>query len=313
MVYHWGHNRRFNSYPEYFKKLFGGRVQKLAINAGFTCPNRDGTVAKGGCTFCSNSAFTPSYCNPTKAVSTQIEEGMVFHQFRYRRANQYLAYFQSFSNTYASLDRLKMLYEEALAQPGVIGLVIGTRPDCIDSEKLEYLAHLAEKYYITIEYGIESVNDNTLNLVNRGHDYAQSVWAIEETKKYGLNTGAHFIIGLPGETINDFMNIAFEISKLRLNTVKFHQLQIFRGTAMETDYIQNPEKYQILEMNDYLGILTQMIERINPEVVIERIASEVPPRHLVSAPWGTTRYDEVLRIFEKKLELNDTWQGRLFQ
>ncbi|HOK51332.1 MAG TPA: TIGR01212 family radical SAM protein, partial [Bacteroidales bacterium] len=184
MEYPWRHSRRFNAYPEYFKQIFGHRVQKLTIDAGFTCPNRDGTVANGGCTYCNNDAFNPSYNNPSKSITQQLREGVEFHQERYRTAKMYLAYFQAYSNTYKPLEELKRMYEEALRFPQVIGLVIGTRPDCIDEQKLEYLARLAEKYYIIVEYGVESIYNSTLEKINRGHTFEQSVWAIELTKKY---------------------------------------------------------------------------------------------------------------------------------
>ncbi|PKP17683.1 MAG: TIGR01212 family radical SAM protein, partial [Bacteroidetes bacterium HGW-Bacteroidetes-22] len=181
--------KRYNSYNEYFKRTFGSRVQKLSVDAGFTCPNRDGTVASGGCTYCNNDAFNPSYCQPNKTVTMQLEEGKQFHAWRYRRAVNYLAYFQAFSNTYAPLPKLRELYDEALAVPGVIGLVIGTRPDCVDEEKLDYFATLAEKYYVIIEYGIESCYDQTLCKINRGHSFEEAVKAVKATAQRGIRVG----------------------------------------------------------------------------------------------------------------------------
>ncbi|OFX27283.1 MAG: TIGR01212 family radical SAM protein, partial [Bacteroidetes bacterium GWA2_31_9b] len=191
--YLWGHNRRFNSYSEYFRQNFGERVQKVTIDAGFTCPNRDGSKGTGGCTYCNNDAFNPSYCKPEKSIKQQIEEGMEFHINRYRRAKNYLAYFQAYSNTYAPLEHLKKIYSEALAIPGVVGLVIGTRPDCIDDEKLEYFKELSKSHYIIIEYGVESCYNKTLERINRGHTFEQSVEAIVKTHQLGIKTGAHFI------------------------------------------------------------------------------------------------------------------------
>ncbi len=226
MTYPWGHNRRFNSYTEYFKKHFGERVQKVTIDAGFTCPNRDGLLARGGCTYCNNDAFNPSYCQPIKSVTQQIEEGVEFHKVRYRRATKYLAYFQAYSNTYAPLEELKKIYDQALSFPGVVGLVIGTRPDCIDDEKLEYFSKLSEQYYIIIEYGIESCYNKTLEFINRQHTFEQSAEAIIKTAEYGINTGAHIIFGLPGESRDKMLQEAKILSELPISNIKFHQLQI---------------------------------------------------------------------------------------
>ena len=199
-MYAWGDHRRFNSYSGYFRRTFGGRVQKISVDAGFTCPNRDGKISEGGCTFCNNGAFTPSYCIPAKSIGRQIAEGIEFHGRRYRAASRYLVYFQSFSNTYAPLERLRALYGEALAYPGVAGIVIGTRPDCVDAEKLDYLAEIARDRYVAVEFGIESTCDETLRAVNRGHDFACARRAVEMAAERGLHVGAHFILGLPGET-----------------------------------------------------------------------------------------------------------------
>ena len=223
-TYPWGHNRRFNAYSNYFKKTFGERVQKVTIDAGFNCPNRDGSKGIGGCTYCNNDAFNPSYCVPDKTITQQIYEGIEFHEKRYRRANKFLAYFQAYSNTYAPLKKLKTIYDEALSIPGITGLVIGTRPDCIDDEKLEYFQELSEKYYIILEYGIESTNNDTLKKINRGHTFEEAIEALQKTKQYGIKTGAHFIFGLPGESKGYILGEAKTISSLPLDTVKFHQL-----------------------------------------------------------------------------------------
>ncbi|MBQ5903178.1 MAG: TIGR01212 family radical SAM protein, partial [Alistipes sp.] len=199
MLYAWGDERRYNSYAGYFRRLFGRRMQKLSVDAGFSCPNRDGRIATGGCTFCNNGAFTPSYCSRGLSITRQIEEGIAFHRWRYREAQRYLVYFQSFSNTYAPLEVLRERYEEALAHPDVAGLIIGTRPDCVDEAVLDYLAELARDRYVAVEYGIESVYDASLRAVNRGHDFATAERAVRMTTERGLACGAHFILGLPGE------------------------------------------------------------------------------------------------------------------
>jgi radical SAM protein (TIGR01212 family) len=312
MEYPWKHTRRYNSYPEYFRSIFGNRVQKVAIDAGFSCPNRDGTKGTGGCTFCDNDAFNPSYCDTSKSVTIQIAEGIEFHRTRYRRAKQFLAYFQAFSNTYAPLEKLKVLYEEALSCEGIIGLVIGTRPDCIDEEKLDYLAGLAERYYIKIEYGLESINNETLSQINRGHDFETSLRAIQLTEERKIPVGAHFILGLPGETADSFLANIDIISSLKLESIKFHQLQIIKGTRMEKDFLKNPETFNIFGMDEYLDLMVRIVEKLNPAFVIERIAAEVPPRFLAGTGWGMIRYDQVLRKFEELLENKNTWQGRLY-
>jgi uncharacterized protein len=311
-MYSWGHNRRFNSYTEYFKTIFGERVQKISLDAGFTCPNRDGSKGFGGCSYCNNNSFSPSYCKPEKTVAQQIEEGIEFHKFRYRRADKFLAYFQAYSNTYKDIESLKAIYETA-KQQGIVGFVIGTRPDCIDDEKLDYFAQLAKDYYVIIEYGIESCNDRTLERVNRGHNFATTIDAITRTAERGINVGGHLLFGLPGETKDEMLQQANIISQLPLNTIKFHQLQIIKGTRFEQEYKANPDEFSLFEMSEYIDFIVQFTERLNPKIVIERFSSESPPRYVVAPEWGLIRYDEILRLIEKKMEIMDTWQGRLFE
>ncbi len=310
--YIWGHGRRFNAYSNYFRKYFGTRVQKLSINAGFTCPNRDGTRGTGGCTYCNNDAFNPSYCKPEKSVSQQIEEGISFHKKRYREAGSYLAYFQAFSNTYADLNRLKKLYEEALNFPGIIGLIIGTRPDCIDGQKLNYLRELSERYYISVEYGIESCYNKTLKRINRGHTFEEAEEALRATAVLGINTGAHFIFGLPGETRDEMMNEAAIISKLPLTTAKFHQLQIIKGTPIAAEQSQNPEDFQLFSWEEYLGFFISFLEQLNPAIIVERFTGEAPPRYLKGNLWGRKRTDQIVELVEKRMEELDTWQGKYY-
>ncbi len=312
-IYKWGHQRRFNSYPEYFKSIFGTRVQKVTINAGFTCPNRDGTKGVGGCTYCNNEAFNPSYCSPEKSVREQILNGIHFHKVRYRHASKFLAYFQAYSNTYGDINKLKNIFEEALSVDKVAGIVIGTRPDCIDDEKLEYLSKLSEKHYIIIEYGIESCYDRSLELINRCHNYVTSKQAVIKTKKHGINTGAHMIIGLPGESENDILEGIGKISELPLDTIKFHQLQIHHNTALAKEYLSNPEKFNLFSLNDYLELIVKIIERLNPDFIIERFASETPPKYKIGPDWGSVRNPEIQRMVEKKLEEKNTWQGKYYK
>lgn len=312
MIYLWNHNRRYNAFAPYFKELFGERVQKISVDAGFTCPNRDGTKGRGGCTYCNNNAFNPSYCHPGKPLEQQIKEGIAFHQVRYRRANKYLVYFQPYSNTYAPLERLKELYTTALKQPGVIGLVIGTRPDCVDREKLHYLGELAKEHYITIEYGLESIYDTTLERINRQHTYEESVQAIRLSKEYGLHVGAHFIFGLPGESREMMMASVQEINKLSLDSIKFHQLQIVEDTTMAKDYALRPDDYDLFSFEEYIDFIIRFIEKLNPEFIIERFAGEVPPRYLAGPGWGLIRNDQINVTVEKELEQRNTWQGKFF-
>ena len=311
-VYPWGHHRRYNSYSEYFRRQFGTRVQKVTLDAGFTCPNRDGAKGFGGCTYCNNDAFNPSYCIPQKSITQQITEGVEFHQVRYRRSKNYLAYFQAYSNTYAPLDTLKSLYNEALAFPGVIGLVIGTRPDCIDDEKLEYFARLSEKHYVIIEYGIESCYNRTLERINRGHTYEESETAIRKTASYGIHTGAHLIFGLQGETEADMLAEAAIVSELPLDTIKFHQLQIIKNTRMADNFAADPAQFNLFTLENYIDFIVRFTERLNPAFVIERFTGEAPPRFQAGPVWGGLRSDEVQVMIEKEMEKRDTWQGKWF-
>lgn len=305
-------NRRFNTYVGYHKMKYGSRLQKIVIDAGFTCPNRDGTVATGGCTYCNNDAFHPSYSTPDKSITLQLEEGIEFHKRRYRTAEKYLAYFQPYSNTNASLDILIRLYGEALRHPMVAGLVIGTRPDCVDDEKLKYLSDIAKEKIVVVEYGIESVYNKTLERINRGHTFEQAAEAIFKTASFGLDQGAHFILGLPGETPKMMMAVADEINRLPLQSVKFHQLQIVTGTAMEKDYSDNPQDFYRFGLEEYIDFFIDILERLRPDVYIERFAGEMPPRFVKDNPWGFVRNVELIRMLEKRLEERDTFQARLF-
>ena len=310
--YPWHHAKRYNSYGEYFRRTFGQRVQKVAIDAGFTCPNRNGSKGTGGCTYCNNDAFNPSYCQPHKSVTQQITEGIEFHSVRYRRASNYLAYFQAYSNTYAPLSDLKKLYDEALACPGVIGLVIGTRPDCIDDEKLEYFASLLKKHYVIIEYGIESCYDKTLERINRGHTFRDSAEAINKTADYGIHTGGHLIFGLPGESLEEMLAEAEIVSQLPLNNLKLHQLQIFNHTQLALEYKSHPEAFQLFALDEYIDFIIRFIERLNPSIVIERFSGEAPPRFQAGPTWGKLRTDQVLKLIENEMETRNTWQGKYF-
>lgn len=302
--------RRYNSYVGYFRKVYGERLQKVVVDAGFTCPNRDGSVGLGGCTYCDNAAFHPAYSSRNVPIAQQIDEGIDFHRVRYRNAERFLAYFQPFSNTYAPLEVLRQRYEEALAHPKVAGIVIGTRPDCVDEEKLDYLAELARRKIVIVEYGIESCYDRTLAGINRGHDFATACRAVQMTAERGIRTGAHFILGLPGESREDMLAAAPLINSLPLHSVKFHQLQIVKHTAMEREYDANPGDFVQFTLEGYVDFFIDLLELLRPDLYIERFAGEVPPRFVNSTPWGLVRNAELLRMLERRLEERDTWQGK---
>lgn len=312
MPYPWGDERRFNSYAAYFKRTFGSRVQKVTINAGFSCPNRDGTLSTGGCTFCRNDAFTPSYCQSTKSITQQIDEGIEFHRRRYRTAQRYLAYFQSFSNTYAPLERLRECYDEALAHPDIAGIVVGTRPDCVDEQKLDYFAKLAQRKYVMLEYGVESCYDPTLKHINRGHDFATAERAIRLTAERGIHCGAHFILGLPGESDEMLIKQVEKINRLPLTTIKFHQLQLFKDTAMAAEYDAAPDKFRFWTVEEYIDLFVEIVRRLRPDIVVERFAGEAPPRYHHTKGWGLVRNETLLMMLDRELEQKDVYQGDIF-
>lgn len=317
--------KRYNTFVGYYRRQYGERLQKLVIDAGFTCPNRDGTVGRGGCSFCDNAAFHPSYSTSGKSIAEQIDEGIEFHQVRYRNTKHYLAYFQSYSNTYAPISRLRELYLAALTHPKIVGIVIGTRPDCVDEEKLDFLAGLKageglgdwhrdgfEHPVVKVEYGIESCYDETLLRVGRGHDVAVAEKAVRMSAERGLEPGAHFILGLPGETREMLLGQCRFISSLPLHSVKFHQLQIVKGTRMEKEFAQVPQDFMRLSLPDYLDMVIDILERLRPDLYIERVAGEVPPRFVNETQWGLIRNFQLLHLLDERLSERNTWQGRLY-
>lgn len=273
--------------------------QKLVVDAGFTCPH-------GRCTFCDNAAFHPSYSVPSKSITQQIDEGIAFHAARGRTQGPYLAYFQSFSNTFAPLERLKAVYGEALAHPAVEGLVIGTRPDCVDAEKLDYIASLG---CVRMEYGIESCRDETLRRVHRGHDFACTERAVRETAARGIPVGGHWILGLPGETRETLLEDVAHINALPLDTVKLHQLQILKGTPMAAEFVERPGDFVRWSLPEYIDLLVSLIERLRPDIAVGRLAASVPPRYLAVPGWGV-KATALSALLEARLRERDTWQGR---
>lgn len=306
----WNMTNRYLNYNQVLKTEFTERVQKISINAGFTCPNRDGSKGTGGCTYCNNQTFSPEYCKPHKSVTQQINEGIQFFHHKYA-SQHYLAYFQSYTNTYDTIDKLKSIYEEALTIPQVIGIVVGTRPDCVNDELLDYFADLSKNYYVMIEYGIETTNDQTLALINRGHDYACAVNTIHATAQRGIRVGAHLILGLPTESHETILQHAIEISKLPLTALKLHQLQLIKGTKMAAQYHTNPTWFYLYNAEEYCNLVIDFLEHLRPDIAIERFVSQSPKDLLISPEWGLKNF-EFLMMVEKQLVKRNTYQGKLF-
>ncbi|MFO8054254.1 MAG: TIGR01212 family radical SAM protein [Bacteroidales bacterium] len=311
MIYSWGTERRFNAYVDHLKDTYGHRIQKVAVDAGFTCPNRDGSLGHRGCTYCDNQAFTPSYCRNTHSITEQIKKGIAFQKVRYKNAKGFFAYFQAYSNTYASLEELKKRYEEALSIEEIQGLVIGTRPDTVDAQKLDYLAELAQEYHITVEYGVESCYNKTLKRIARGHDFETSRKAIEETAKRRLPVGVHLILGLPGESRKDMLKQAKILSQLPVSNLKLHQLQLIKNTGMSREYHKDPGQFLLFDYETYKDFVVDFLEFLSPRIKIERLAGEVPPKFITAGQWDI-RNDRILYGIEQQLRKRNTWQGRKY-
>ena len=307
----WNHEKRYNDFSTHFRSMFEGRVQKISVNAGFTCPNRDGTRGKGGCTYCNNKTFQPSYCDLNSLLKIQLDEGIAFFSGKYK-AMRYLAYFQSYTNTYASVSVLRDLYEEATAFPGVIGLVIATRPDCLSIEVLDLLEDLSRKCYVMLELGVESVNNVTLERINRGHTWEESEKAINDIANRSIHNCVHVILGLPGEDHADFIRQAKILSFLPVENVKLHQLQIHKGTAMAHEYSLFPERFNLFTVEDYTEVVVDYLENLNPAIIVERFVSSAPDDMVVAPRWGLKNYEFVAKV-EKRLQERNTWQGRLWK
>ncbi|MGD9899189.1 MAG: TIGR01212 family radical SAM protein [Calditrichaceae bacterium] len=303
----WGHPKRYNSFSEYQRKIYGERVQKVTVDAGFTCPNRDGLIAKGGCIYCNNESFNPGYNDSVNSISHQINEGVEFLKRRYNKVKKFIVYFQPYSNTYAPLETLKQYYEEALSHPEVIGLTIGTRPDCVDEEKILYLEELSKSHDITVEYGLESISDETLNRINRGHDFQSYLDAVSMTKGRGIKICTHLIIGFPWENKTHWLKTAEVLSTISFDFLKIHQLHIVKGTAMEIMHKKKP--FSLLGPQEYMDVLVGFLERLDPEIVIQRLFGEAPVRTLVAPHWGL-RNSDLLQMFDRTLEERDAWQGK---
>jgi hypothetical protein len=297
---------RWNSYANYLRRTYGTRVHKVTVNAGFTCPNRDGSITVGGCTYCNNESFIPFYAPEFLPIVNQRDQGIAYSRSRFR-ANKFIVYFQPYSNTYANVQTLRKLYSTALEHPDVVGLCIGTRSDCVDEEKLNLLEELGDKTDITIEYGIESVFDKTLEWANRGHNYQSVLDAVEMTQGRGIKIGAHIILGFPTETRAEILSMAEEINKLKLDFLKIHNLHIVKHTALAVLYQHEP--FETLEYGEYLDLVCGFIEKLDPEIILERLFGEAPLDLLIAPRWGK-RGSRIVYDIEKRLEKLDTWQGK---
>lgn len=311
------HNQlMYSKYSDILNKRFGCRVQKISVNAGFTCPNRDGSKGTGGCIYCNNRSFSPPYCTPEASIGSQIAEGI--HFFRKYQSQKYIAYFQSYTNTYirgnnadadyrisdSDFENLTAKYHQALQHPQVIGIAVGTRPDCITERLLDYFAELSEHYYVLIEYGVESTDNRTLQAVNRGHTFEDSVWAIAETARRGIEVGAHLILGLPGEERSRLLRHAEELSKLPIDVLKIHQLQIIRQTLLHRQYMLDPKRYHLFTLDEYIELLIDFIELLRPDIALDRFVSQSPPEWLVAPNWNIKNFEFVHKLEKRMLQRN---------
>ena len=300
----------YNDFGDFLRKVFPCKVQKISINAGFTCPNRDGSKGWGGCTYCNNQTFSPEYCHTEKSVSEQLEEGIRFFSRKYPEM-KYLAYFQAYTNTYDELSSLKAKYEEALSYPGVVGLIVGTRPDCMPDALLDYFTELSQEKFVMIEYGLESTLDKTLLRINRGHTYEESENAIRRTAGRGIYTGAHLILGLPGESREEILHHADRLSGLPVTTLKLHQLQLIRNTRMAKEYAEHPEEFHLYTADEYIDLVIDFIEKLNPSIVVERFVSQSPKELLIAPDWGLKNFEFTAKV-NKRIAERNARQGRLF-
>jgi radical SAM protein (TIGR01212 family) len=299
-------HQRYNSFGSYIREKFGTKVYKVNVDAGFTCPNRDGTIGTTGCIYCNNDSFRPNSCKPNLPISEQIKNGIAHIGKRYK-AEKFLVYFQPYTNTYAPVEELERLYKAALVEPSVIGLAIGTRPDTVDDEKIRLLEELAKRYFIIIEYGMQSIYDRTLKFINRGHDYNTFLKALDMTKGRGIYSGAHVIVGFPTESKEEMLFMADEISHMPLDFLKIHQLQVIRDTPLEIMYREHP--FHVFDYEEYLEFVTEFIGRLSPKIVLQRLFATAPDNILVAPRWDKSR-QEILRDIEKRLESRDIYQGK---
>lgn len=298
-------SHRYNTFGVYLKERFGTIVYKVNVDAGFTCPNRDGLLGVTGCIYCNNNSFSPSQCNPRISIKEQIKNGIDYLKVRYK-ARKFLAYFQPFTNTYAPVSKLEKLYREALSEPSVIGLVIGTRPDCIDEEKIELLQTLAKDYFILIEYGLQSIYDKSLDYILRGHNYQTFIDALNMIKGRDIHIGAHIIAGIPTETLEEMLYMADEVSNLPVEFLKIHQLQVVKDTILAQEYSKEP--FHVFQYEEYLDFLVDFIERLSPEIILQRLFATAPDNILIAPRWGKTR-QEIICDIKRRFTKKDAFQG----
>jgi radical SAM protein (TIGR01212 family) len=291
------------------KRKFGSTIYKVNVDAGFTCPNRDGTLGVSGCIYCNNDSFRPTSCKPTLSIEEQIKKGIAHVRKRYR-ADRFIVYFQPFTNTYAPVDALETLYREALKDSSVIGLAIGTRPDTVDRKKIELLESLAAEHFILVEYGLQSIYDKSLEFINRGHDYQAFLDAVNLTRNRGIFIGAHIIEGLPTETRSEMLAMADEISLLPVEFLKIHQLQVVKDTPLEQMYMNHP--FHTFEYDEYLDFIVDFLERLSPDIVLQRLFATAPDNILVAPQWGKHR-QQIIRDIEKRLASKETVQGKRYK
>ena len=301
---------RYYDFSAYLSEHFSFKVQKISLNAGFTCPNRDGTVGYGGCTYCNNQTFNPAYCHTDKSVTEQLEEGKHFFARKYSDM-RFLAYFQAYTNTYGELQELKRKYEEALTVPDVVGIVIGTRPDCMPEELLDYLEELNRRTFLIVEYGIESTDNETLHRINRGHTFEQAVQAVCRTAERGIRVGAHIILGLPRETKEMLMKQAGILSKLPLTTLKLHQLQLIKGTRMAMEYEKGPSDFHLFTADEYIDLVIDYVEHLRPNLVLERFVSQSPKELLIAPDWGLKNHEFTDKV-KKRMRERGSYQGKCY-
>ena len=302
---------RYNDLSAYLLAHFPYKVQKISLNAGFTCPNRDGTVGYGGCTYCNNQTFNPAYCKTEKSVTEQLEEGKSFFARKYPEM-KYLAYFQAYTNTYAELEELRRKYEEALQVKDVVGLVIGTRPDCMPDALLDYLDELNRRTFLIVEYGIESTDNATLKRINRGHTFEVAAEAVRKTAARGIRVGAHIILGLPGEERKGLIAQARLLSSLPLTTLKLHQLQLIKGTRMAAEYAEQPGDFHLYTAEEYIDLVIDYVEHLRPDIVLERFVSQSPKELLIAPDWGLKNHEFTDKVKKRMCE-RDAWQGKLYK
>ncbi len=301
-------NRRYHNYNYYLQNLYGEKIRKVSLHGGFTCPNRDGSKGRGGCIYCNNDSFVPHYINKDMSIPKQMDASIPFMLDRYA-VDKFIAYFQAYSNTYDELDKLKRMYEEAINFPNVVGLDIGTRSDCVDEALLEYLAQLNEKVNVTLEYGIESIHDDTLTWMNRGHNYESVVKAVELTKSYGIKVAGHIILGFPVETKEMMIQTGMAANSLELDFLKIHQLHVVKGTVLAKRYADEP--FPIFQADEYIELVVDILERLNPELVIQRLFGDAPDEILIAPRWGYN-IPKLTHLMDLELKHRDTWQGKKY-